>query len=100
MSMRTTLRPLNGQSVNFDNTSGGVQNSTEFTNPTISVLTNQTAYLKFGDSSVTVSNSDYDIRIIPNVRYDMSTGGAGYCAIIQDGAAGIAYINEWTHKAI
>jgi len=100
MTMQTILRPLSGQSVSFDGTSGGAKNSTSFKNSNISVEVTSAAYLKFGGSSVTVSSSDYDIRLSSGIRYDLSTGGATHCAIIQDSSSGTAYINEWTHKAL
>lgn len=100
MTMQTVMRPLNGQTISYDNTSGGVNNSTAFTNPTVRVKTTSDAYIKFGAIDVNVSSSDYDIHLSANTEYDFSTGGAAGCSIIQDSASGTAYISEWTHKAI
>lgn len=102
MTMQTVLRPYGGNTyaISYDNTSGGVKNSSAFTEARIRIKPTTDCYIKFGGSAVTVSASDYDMHLTGGTEYDLSTGGAGYVAVIRASTDGTAYINQWTHKAL
>lgn len=102
MTMQTTLRPINSHEVSVSGTAA--ENSTAFTNPTITIYCDTVCYIKFGaDDTVTATTtagSGYDMRIPASQLVDVSTGGAPYVSIILDSGSDTAYINEWTHKAL
>lgn len=102
MTMQTVLRPTGGSTydVDYDATTGGVKNATAFTESVIRISPTTDCFIKFGGSTVTVSSSDYDMRLKADGDYDLETGGAGYVAIIRQTTDGTAYINQWTHKAL
>lgn len=102
MTMQTILRPVGGSTydVAFDGTTGGIRNSTPFTKNKIRIYPTEACYIKFGGSTVTVSATDYDMYLPADIPADLSTGGAGYVAILRETTSGTAFINQWTHEAL
>lgn len=103
MTMRTILRPVRGNAfeIAFTAATGGVKNATPFLNSAIGIEVTHVCYIKFGKSDVTVSASDYDIRLTPNKTYEFDTGGATHIAILKASSDnGTAYINEYTRTTI
>lgn len=98
----TVARPLNGQTISFDSTVGGVKNSTAIASSYVGLKTTQAVYIKFGyENTVTVSSSDYDIFLeSTDGRVDVDTGGAKYIAAIRSTTDGTLYINEWTKEVL
>ena len=98
MTVQSILRPRNGQTVSFDDTAGGEKNTTAFASPQIGLYADQACYIKLGDSDVTVSAEDYDMKLQAGTMTSMETGGYKYIAVLQVTASGTLDINEWTHR--
>lgn len=100
MTTETILRPIKGSDHELSVSTTSARTTVKFTNTGVGFYCDTAAYIKFGDSDVTASTSDYDKFIPAGLHYDLKTGGAGYAAVILGAGEDTAYINEWTEKQL
>lgn len=93
MVMQTILKPTKGSE--YETTFTGTSARVNIDEPRIGVYATEACFIKFGDETVTVSSSDYDMFIPAGVHFDVTTGGERYVAVIQSSSGGTAYINGW-----
>lgn len=100
MTMQTMKRAIKGSDHDITVSTSSARTTVKFTEPEIGIYCATACYVKFGDDTVTVSTSDYDVYVPAGQRYDLRNGGAGYAAVILASGSDTAYINEWTDKQV
>jgi hypothetical protein len=101
MTMQTTKRPINSQSISA--TTSSVRNGTAFKNADINIYCTSDVFIKLGGASVTATTtvgSGYDKLIPAGIPTDIRTGGASHIATILGSGTATVHIHEWTNDVI